>query len=91
MVNGMALLRFRQMAEADQLTRAAGIPATNMMEHAGGAVARKIGRRWKARPVIVLCGPGNNGGHGFGAVRHLVEAGWLVGSKVPIMRCHVGL
>src|ERR1700677_2477582 len=78
-----ALLRVRQMAEADRLTIAAGIPAIDLMESAGGAVAREIRRRWKARPVIILCGPGNNGGDGFVAARDLVDTGWS--ARVPLL------
>ena len=90
MMNGQtALLRVRQMVEADRLTVTAGIPAIDMMESAGGAVAREIGRRWTARPVIVLCGPGNNGGDGFVASRHLVEAGWPVRIALLGQRDHL--
>jgi hydroxyethylthiazole kinase-like uncharacterized protein yjeF len=90
MMNGQtALLRVRQMVEADRLTVAAGIPAIDMMESAGGAVAREIGRRWTARPVIVLCGPGNNGGDGFVASRDLVEAGWPVRIALLGQRDHL--
>jgi hydroxyethylthiazole kinase-like uncharacterized protein yjeF len=66
------------MGEVDRLTVAAGTPALELMENAGSSVAHEIERRWSARPVTVLCGPGTNGGDGFVAARHLAEADWPV-------------
>jgi len=73
-----ALLDVRQMGEADRLTVTAGTSVIELMENAGKAVAREIAQRWTARPLIVLCGPGNNGGDGFVTALQLAEAGWTV-------------
>jgi hydroxyethylthiazole kinase-like uncharacterized protein yjeF len=60
----------------------AGVSFAAMMESAGASVVREISRRYQTagRPVLVLVGPGNNGGDGLVAARLLHD----LGAKVTV-------
>jgi hydroxyethylthiazole kinase-like uncharacterized protein yjeF len=73
------LLTNSEMKAADEAAIAAGTPGIVLMERAGEAIARTAGELLSSRGrVLVLCGPGNNGGDGFAAARLLAERGYSV-------------
>jgi hydroxyethylthiazole kinase-like uncharacterized protein yjeF len=72
------ILTVAEMTACDRAAIAAGTPGEVLMERAGTAVADEICRRYAARPVRVLCGPGNNGGDGYVTARVLRSRGWDV-------------
>jgi len=51
----------------------------SFMQKAGSRVFEFISNNFKNKqPIIVLCGPGNNGGDGFVVARHLMDHGYSV-------------
>ena len=67
--------------DLDRASQARGVPAVDLMERAGRAVARaaiEVAAGVYGRRAVVLCGKGNNGGDGLVAARHLARAGMRV-------------
>jgi NAD(P)H-hydrate epimerase len=78
-----------EMRGADVRAQRLGIPGEWLMEEAGAAVALTArtlvhaGERPTGSRVLVLCGPGNNGGDGLVAARRLAEVG--IGCEVVLL------
>ena len=76
----MYVVTVDEMRRIERAADAAGLTYAEMMERAGSAVARVVRERTGDRPanVLLLVGPGNNGGDGLVAGRYLHEAGCAV-------------
>ena len=78
----MRLVYGKEMQALDRYTiEDFGIPGLILMENAGRGTAELIISRFAPeaqRGVLVVCGPGNNGGDGFVIARHLFQRGFPV-------------
>lgn len=74
----MKVLSVYEMRQVEQECAKSGISTDMLMENAGKVVAGEIRRilgNIEAKQIIFLIGPGNNGGDGLVAARHLHEWG----------------
>ncbi|HID64460.1 MAG TPA: NAD(P)H-hydrate dehydratase [Anaerolineae bacterium] len=75
----MKVVTTEEMRRIEKAADAGGLSFATMMENAGRAVAEACQQdRWmgsKDRRILILVGPGNNGGDGLVAARHLHDAG----------------
>jgi NAD(P)H-hydrate epimerase len=71
------IISVEKMRELEDRANAKGLSYSEMMENAGRATADAIGRRLGAKDkrVIILIGPGNNGGDGLVAAHYLKQMG----------------
>ncbi len=79
----MKILTTAQMRQVEQDCAKVGLSTSVLMENAGKAVAEEVRRILgdiNQQSILVLIGPGNNGGDGLVAARHLHD--W--GAKVSV-------
>jgi hydroxyethylthiazole kinase-like uncharacterized protein yjeF len=74
-MTGRPILTAEAMHAAEQAAIDAGTSVEQLMERAGAALAEAVYRFAGPIPALFLCGPGNNGGDGYVAARHLAERG----------------
>jgi hydroxyethylthiazole kinase-like uncharacterized protein yjeF len=74
-MTGRLILTTEQMRAAEQAAIDSGTSVERLMERAGAALAEAVIRYAGPLPALILCGPGNNGGDGYVAARHLDERG----------------
>ena len=77
----MKVVTVEQMRTLERRAVASGIEEDALMETAGLGVARRVAQLLdgiRGRRVVVLVGPGNNGGDGMVAARYLADWGALV-------------
>ena len=74
-IDGRPVVTAAAMRAAEDTVVAQGVSEADLMERAGRAIAQAVARLAAGREILVLCGPGNNGGDGYIAARLLREAG----------------
>jgi len=77
-IEGQPVLTAAEMRAAEDVVIATGVSVETLMERAGTAIAEAVRRLAGANEVLILCGPGNNGGDGYVAARVLAEMGITV-------------
>ena len=74
-MTGRPVLTAQALRAAEQAAIDSGTSVELLMERAGAGLAEAAYRFAGPIPALILCGPGNNGGDGYVAARHLVERG----------------
>ena len=85
----MKIVTVNRMRRLEEASASAGVSTDTLMENAGLAVAREVRRSLGGVAgcrILVLVGPGNNGGDGLVAARHLQRWGAVVTAYLLLSR-----
>ena len=85
----MKIVTIEQMRRLEEASASAGVSTDTLMENAGLAVAREVRKSLGSvagSRILVLVGPGNNGGDGLVAARHLRRWGAEVTAYLLLRR-----
>ena len=74
-MTGRPILSAEVMRAVEQRAIEGGVGVEQLMERAGAGLAEAIHGFAGPLTTLILCGPGNNGGDGYVAARHLAERG----------------
>ena len=74
----MKIVTVQQMQAIESRSETAGVSTDALMDRAGLAVAQRVRHHWgpvTGVRMVILVGPGNNGGDGLVTARHLQRWG----------------
>ncbi|KTW13063.1 bifunctional ADP-dependent NAD(P)H-hydrate dehydratase/NAD(P)H-hydrate epimerase [Sphingomonas sanguinis] len=77
-IRGQPVLTAAAMRAAEQAVMTQCLSEATLMDRAGRAIAHAVARLAAGREILVLCGPGNNGGDGYITAARLREQGYMV-------------
>ncbi|RXD05642.1 NAD(P)H-hydrate dehydratase [Sphingomonas sp. UV9] len=77
-IAGQPILTAAEMRAAEDAVIATGVSVETLMDRAGTAIAHAVRRLSGSNAILILCGPGNNGGDGYVAARVLAGMGATV-------------
>ena len=79
------ILTNSEMAEADKITIKNGLPSLQLMEKAGKAVFKNLPLK-NLHKILIICGPGNNGGDGFVVAKELINVNKSINIFFPFKK-----
>jgi len=75
---GLPVVTAAEMYRAEDIGTKSGTTKLELMENACRSVVSEISARWTPRKILIVCGPGKNGGDGLGVACLLRQRRWTV-------------